>query len=138
MAQRVVGGIYYFHAWQSVTQQFQFKSYVYLTEMDEIIILVKINSNSFSHIPEVKIFCSDYPAVNVIMYDCYLDCGRLIKDAISPESFDQLSDDTFRGFIRVDDLREMIKAFNRSRTISPIERQILTNTIEKRILELQE
>jgi hypothetical protein len=137
MVQRVVGGIYYFIAWQSLAQMNQYKSYVYLCELDGNILLAKINSKSFPHTTQIKIFQSAYREVNVIMRDCYLDCGRLIKDAITPALFDQLPEDTFRGFIRVDDLRAMLAAFTRSRTLSLIEKRIVVDSIQNRIFELQ-
>ena len=127
------GGIYYF------TSQLQFndnpllKILIYICEINGSPVFAKINTDSYHPRDEVDIKKANYPTNNTIMYDCYLDCSRLIRNNITISDFLCLPSSCFRGKLTTNDLREAKERFRLAKTISNNDKSIITAAIDKQL-----
>ncbi|HOZ38683.1 MAG TPA: hypothetical protein PLH64_08055 [Anaerolineaceae bacterium] len=128
-----VGGIYYFRAWQSISQTYEYKTYVFICETDTGLYLLKINSKSYRNTVQFKLLASKYNNVNVITRDSYLDCGRIAKEAITQQEFERLAEGTFRGFLLLEDLKTAQLVVPTAKTLSDVEKNIIINHLQKAI-----
>ena len=136
MAKKVVGGIYYFKAWQEDTRRDQFKIYIYLCDIDGCPVFVKVNRKCYSFTTQTTIYKKDYPNNNVIQEEkSYLDCGRLIR-GFSLSEFETISEKSYEGDLCLFDLINLNDAIKTVTTLSPKEQRIIEKELDKRIFEL--
>lgn len=138
MAKILVGGIYYFRAYQTFDKEYKFKSYVYIGNIDLLPVFIKINSKpspSRQHIELEKITYSD---VDCLMKPIsFLDFGRLEKGLLSKNGIWELEAEAYRGCLVLGDLLLLIEGIDSSKTLSRNEKVIILESLRARLAELQ-
>ncbi|MDD3473538.1 MAG: hypothetical protein PHS86_12205 [Syntrophaceae bacterium] len=136
MAKKIVGGIYYLKVWQGDTQREQFKIYVYICEINGKPVFVKVNSKYYSWTVQTTIYKKDYPNIDIIQEEkSFIDCARPIR-GISLYDFDSKCEKGYQGSLCLLDLINLNITIKTVKTLSPKEKKIIEDTLNKRISEL--
>lgn len=130
MNDKVVGGIYYFKAYQTYVQKEAYKFYIYICDFSGKPSFFKLNSKHYGEPENNIIYRKDnYPSITSITRDSFIDCRQIHKRLISSDNFNRLPDDSYRGRLNKDDLLAIIELVRRIKTLAPNEKTIIINSI---------